>query len=221
MKKKLFFTASEDALDMISREYDLIHPLRASLKYVRKNVANLSDISMAQSMIDPSEEIHGVNYQKAFISDSWEKQEEELAWMLLNSLFAIHEGWASEIFNIFKGTEFPTEFKFSQNLEKTNLSALFSSYFVTPALQSTMIDSVMQNAYITKNNLDVGKLDTYMLMYRYFKELRNCYMHHNGKITDRVVNAYTAYTLIVTCEADVDANECKRTIARTPINTSR
>lgn len=212
MKGHLFFRASEDAIDMISREYDLVHPLRASLKYVRKEVASLGDISKAQKMIDPLEEIHGVNYQKVFIDDSWEKQEEELAWILLNSLFAIHEGWASEIFDIFKGIDFSNELTFSKKLEATDLSVQFGSYFVTPSLQSTLIDTVMQNKYIVDNKLDIGKLDKYMLMYRYFKELRNCYMHHNGKITDRVVNAHTMYRAAVTCETDVDAEELPEAI---------
>ena len=207
MKEHLFFRASEDALDMISREYDLIHPLRASLKYVRKEIASLCDISMAQRMIDPLEEIHGVNYQKAFVEDTWEKQEEELAWILLNSLFSIHEGWASEIFRIFEGTDFSNEIPFSKKLESANLSSEFGSYFVPPSLQSVLIDTAMQNKYVVENNLDMVKLDKYMLMYRYFKELRNCYMHHNGKITDRVVSAYTVYRTAVTDKTDVDAEE--------------
>ena len=207
MKEHLFFGASEDALAMISREYDLIHPLRASLKFTRREVAGLSDISKAQEMIDPLGEIHGVNYRKVFVEDTWEKQEEDLAWILLNSLLAIYEGWASEIFSIFEGADFSKEISFTQKLESADLSTKFGSYFITPTLQSTLIDTAMQNKYIVENNLDIGKLDKYMLMYRYFKELRNCYMHHNGKATDRVVNAYDEYKKAVTCKNDIDAEE--------------
>lgn len=207
MKEHLFFGASEDALAMISREYDLIHPLRASLKFTRREVAGLSDISKAQEMIDSLGEIHGVNYRKVFVEDTWEKQEEDLAWILLNSLLAIYEGWASEIFSIFEGADFSKEISFTQKLESADLSTKFGSYFITPTLQSTLIDTAMQNKYIVENNLDIGKLDKYMLMYRYFKELRNCYMHHNGKATDRVVNAYDEYKKAVTCKNDIDAEE--------------
>jgi len=203
MNHKTFFMASEDALNMISREYDLIHPLRVSLKYVRNEVAKLPDIALAQSIIDPNEDIHGVNYKKAFICDSWEKQEEEMAWILLNSLFSIHEGWASSIYEIFKGADFSKEREFTTNLENVQLDGLFDTYFVPQNMKSIIINVSMQNTYISTLNIDMSKMDKYMLMYRYFKELRNCYMHNNVITNNRVVTTYNNYISSVKSPSDV------------------
>ena len=38
------------------------------------------------------------SYNRAFVETSWENQEESLAWLLLNNLFAIHEGWAQRLY---------------------------------------------------------------------------------------------------------------------------
>ena len=204
---KLFFTVSNDALATISKLYDLIHPLRVSLSYTRKRVQKIQDINLAKAEIDPTGEIHGVNFQKVFVDDKREDQEEDLAWILLNSLFAIHEGWGSSMYEIFRGATFNKEYVFTKNLAKENLADLFSSYFVTTTERSSLIDSNFQNAYFLGLKFDYTILDKYMLLYRYFKELRNCFMHHGSIVTDKVVQAYNDYTLVVTCATDLDVSE--------------
>ena len=110
MMARVFFKATEDALNNITELFKLVHPLRTSMHYTRKAVAQMAtenpnaDDDYFKSIIDPDDNVHGTGFREAFIDMPWAKQEEQLAWLLLNNLFAIHEGWVDSIFyERFKG----------------------------------------------------------------------------------------------------------------------
>ena len=96
----VFFQATKDALDKITAAFDFVHPLRASMQYTRRRVSEIdanvenADDTVFQAEIDPDCLIHSVGYRESYINTPWEGQEEQLAWLLLNNLFAIYEGWA-------------------------------------------------------------------------------------------------------------------------------
>lgn len=207
----VFFQASKDALDNITRTYDFIHPLTVSMRYVRNKVSGLISACPTinnleiQAEIDPSTEVHGVNYRAAFFDTAWNAQEEKIAWLLLNNLFAVHEGWAQRLYEeTFVGYGY-TEM-FVKNLEKKNLSQKLSSYFVTTKKLSSVMDGAFFDVYKNKSRLDFGKLDNYMLCYRCFKEARNCFMHGNFVASSRLIKAYADYLPKATL-TDLDVSE--------------
>lgn len=95
---RVFFKATEDALNNITEQFNLVHPLRASMLYTRNAVTQMAtentnaDDTYFKSLIDPDDNVHGTGYREAFLNTPWAEQEEQLAWLLLNNLFAIHEG---------------------------------------------------------------------------------------------------------------------------------
>lgn len=211
----VFFRASKDALDRITAAFDFIHPLTASMRYARKKITelgtaceSLSEEEMQQE-IDPEHKVHGVNYKRAFIDASWEVQEELLAWFLLNNLFAIHEGWIEriydDVFQHYRTAAFSyNESTFSKNLEHTGLKMKLRTYYCEPSRKSIALESAFFDKYKDASGLDFGKLDNYMLCYRFFKEMRNCYMHRNFTASQQLVEAYTAYLPVaVTTALDV------------------
>lgn len=207
----VFFKLTKSFLNSITEQFHFVHPLRASMLYTKNAVAKIAakhpnaDDNLFKSYIDPNDCIHGVGYRKAFINTPWAEQEEQLAWLLLNNLFAIHEGWAQSIFlERFKGKGYSE--KFVSFLESTELPLKLSSYYVTPSKRSTLLTNAFYNVYKTASQLDFSKLDHYMLMYRYFKEARNCFMHNNCIASSRLVNAYNDYCLIAT-QANLDVTE--------------
>lgn len=212
MMARVFFKATEDALNNITKLFHLVHPLRTSMLYTRNAVVQLdatmpnADDSYFKSAIDPDDNIHGTGYREAFIQTPWEEQEEQLAWLLLNNLFATHEGWADSIFyERFKGKGYGKD-NFIGGLEYTGLSAKVTSYYVTNAKRSQLLSNAFFDTYKDASRLDFSKLDNYMLMYRFFKEARNSFMHGNCIASQRLVDAYTAYATVAT-EADLDVTE--------------
>jgi hypothetical protein len=209
---KLFFRASEDALDNITAAFDISHPLRVSFRYTRKVLNDLNscsehvDTKLCEETINSDGYIHGVNYKRAFFDTSYEEQEEKLAWFLLNNLFAIHEGWAERIYSeIFDKSGYKQR-TFIQNLEYEDLSSKFNSYFTPRSKESSLLCQNFFSEYKVNSRLDFSKLDNYMLCYRYFKEARNCYMHKNFIASQNLMKCYNKFKPVATA-SDLDLDE--------------
>lgn len=180
--------------------------------YTRKAVAQMdaensnADDSYFKSAIDPDDNVHGTGYRDAFIETPWEEQEEQLAWLLLNNLFAIHEGWVDSIFHErFKGKGYGKD-KFIPRLESTGLSAYFTSYYIPNAKRSQILTDAFFDVYKNASRLDFSKIDNYMLMYRFFKAVRNSFMHGNCIASQWLLDEYAAYSAVAT-KADLDVAE--------------
>lgn len=196
----VFYRASKAALNNITTAFDLVHPLNVSWRYTKSTLQNAlnSNPSIDLKEVIPSEDrVHGVNYLRAFIETTLDEQEEKLAWLLLNNIFAIHEGWAAALFHdAFE--QRGNENIFSKGLEYPGLSQVLLDKYVQPGSSPNVIEnafhSVYQNKAITSGTrVDFTKLDHYMLCYRFFKEARNCYMHGNFVASQRLLDAYNDY----------------------------
>lgn len=214
----VFFRASYDALENITTAFDFVHPLNVSLRYTRDKVAKakkdnpkIKDADL-KNIIDPNNLVHGVNYTKAFIETLWDTQEELLSWLLLNNLFAIHEGWAQRMYDdVFSCGKYDKR-TFLKNLEYENLYGKLSSYFVKKNDMSNALESAFFQVYKAKSGLDFSKLDNYMLCYRFFKEARNCYMHHNFVASPNLISAYQKFLPVATTK-DLDVSEVPAYVA--------
>lgn len=209
---RVFFKATEAALNNITDQFKLVHPLRTSMQYTRNIVEQIAaenptaDDAFFKGRIDPDDNVHGTGYRDAFLDTPWEEQEEQLAWLLLNNLFATHEGWVDSIFyERFKGKGYGKDL-FVSGLESTGLSTKIASYYVTNAKRSQLLTDAFFDVYKNASRLDFSKIDNYMLMYRYFKEARNSFMHGNCIASQRLIDAYTAYSLVAT-KTDLDVTE--------------
>lgn len=212
MMARVFFKATEDALKNITELFKLVHPLRTSMHYTRNTIAQMvtenpnADDDYFKSVIDPADNVHGTGFREAFIDTPWTEQEEQLAWLLLNNLFAIHEGWVDSIFyERFKGKGYGKDL-FVSGLESIGLSSKITSYYVTNSKRSQLLTDTFFDVYKNASRLDFSKVDNYMLMYRYFKAARNCFMHGNCIATPWVLTEYAAYAAVATT-ADLDVTE--------------
>lgn len=208
----LFFQATQVALDNITVAFDFVHPLRASMKYTRRKISEINvsnptaEDTIFQSEVDPNQEIHGVSYRGSYINTSWEQQEEQLAWLLLNNLFAIHEGWAHRLYEERFSAKGYKEKTFVKNLEFPGLLSKFSTYYAVGSKKSSIMSNAYFDAYKVSSKLDFNKLENYMLLYRFFKEARNCYMHRGFAASQAIMDAYVAYFPKATL-SDLDAAE--------------
>lgn len=129
--------------------------------------------------------IRGVNYKKAFTVHTWEKQQTDFAWILLNSTIPIFEGWLEELKgNIFTGMnvkdmQYPSKIKTEVTRLTTNRSSVLENSFYT--------------AYSHKRDRCYSSIEALMHCYRIFKEARNCYMHNAALADNKLVNAYNQY----------------------------
>lgn len=186
----VFFSATKKALANITATYDTVWPtavalwnLRCMVNGVKKEYPEITE-SQLTAKFSLGSGIHGVNYSRAFIEHSWEKQQSDFAWILLNSTIPIFEGWLVELQQIFtdldkKKMQFPTSVQ--QEIARVTSS------------ESTVLKDCFYAVYSSKRDRCYSQIVPLMYCYRIFKEARNCYMHNNLIADSRLINSYSDY----------------------------
>lgn len=130
--------------------------------------------------------IHGVNYKRAFFERTWEQQQSDFAWILLNSIFPIYEEWLLEL----KNTIFPDmktkEMQFPNQI-RNEVSRLTSN-------SSNVLSKAFYTTFCNKRDRNYAHIEELMKCYRVFKEARNCFMHHGSNATQKLIDAHLDYT---------------------------
>lgn len=188
----VFFTATKRALKNITNTFDTVWPiavglwnLRCAVKGVKDEWPLITEKQLADKFTAGSG-IHGVNYKKTVMTQSWEEQLNGLSWMLLNSTIPIYEEWIKELNgDIYNGTIDEKKLQFPNNIER-EIARLQGN-------ASQIMKDAFYQTYCIKRDRNYGNIKVMMMCYRAFKEARNCYMH-NGMIADqKTVDAYNAY----------------------------
>ena len=188
----VFFTATKRALKNITNTFDTVWPiavglwnLRCAVKGVKDEWPLITEKQLADKFTAGSG-IHGVNYKKTVMTQSWEEQLNGLSWMLLNSTIPIYEEWIKELnSDIYNGTIDEKKLQFPNNIER-EIARLQGN-------ASQIMKDAFYQTYCIKRDRNYGNIKVMMMCYRAFKEARNCYMH-NGMIADqKTVDAYNAY----------------------------
>lgn len=192
----VFFNATKKALNNITKTYDAVWPtavglwnLRCMVNGVKKEFPTVSEKELAAKFTLGSG-LHGVNYKRAFFENSWETQQAQFAWILLNSTIPIYEGWLEELKQtVFpdlkvKDMQYPGKIQTEVNRLQQNSSAVLKNSFYL--------------AYLSKKERCYSNIDALMKCYRAFKEARNCYMHNSSKADPKLITAYTNYQAIAT-----------------------
>jgi hypothetical protein len=117
-----------------------------------------------------------------------------LAWLLLCNTIPIFEGWWKSLaeeagFSGMNeaGMEFPT------NLLDTRKKGIQQQITELKAVESLLFKSVFYDLYSSKKNHcnSLNELNLSMYAYRLFKEIRNCYMHNGGVVSNKVIDNIT------------------------------
>lgn len=200
----VFFTATKKALNNITSTYDTVWPtavglwnLRCMVNGVKKEFPSVSESELA-AKFSLGSGIHGVNYKRAFIENSWEMQQTQFAWILLNSTIPIFEGWLEELKQtIFpdlkvKDLQYPDKVRNEVNRLQQNSSAVLTNSFY--------------QSYASQRDRCYANVESLIKCYRVFKETRNCYMHNGSKANQNLIDAYTDYLPVAT-QSDLCVSE--------------
>lgn len=187
-----FFKCTTDALSNITSLFDMIWPLSAGLWNLRAAVHGIQSIypgikpKQLTDKFSVGSGIHGVNYQRAFCETTWETQKEELAWILLNSVIPIYEGWLQALKSTYFADMKDKDLQFAQKIcaEVARLTAT----------QSNVMKQSFYGTYSTKIHRSYSSIEALLCCYRVFKEMRNCYMHNGRRCNEKLMQAYVEYT---------------------------
>lgn len=188
---EVFFSATKNALNNITKTYDTVWPiavglwnLRCMVNGVKSQIPDITELQLA-AKFSLGSGIHGTNFKRSFSLHTWDEQLEEFAWILLNGTIPIYEGWLENL----KKDVFPNmaikKMQFPHEIE-TAVSSL-----TTPA--SPILTNSFYSTYKLKRDRMYAQINELLYCYRVFKEARNCYMHNGGIANISMVEAYSNY----------------------------
>lgn len=207
--KDVFFLATQHGIDNLTEVFDLVHPILSSLWNMKAEITGLKTLeptiseAKLKSRFSIASGIGGVNYTRAFSEWDWEKIQTELAWILLNNIFVVYEGWLQELHNtVFTETAGNLNIKYMQfphdvsSTERYGQSPknILDEIARLNGTSSIMLKDTFYDLYRNRSRRATVSLNNLMYCYRYFKELRNCYAHNGKQVSQRLVDAYGKYS---------------------------
>ena len=192
-----FFQATVNAMNSITTLCDIIHPITVAMWNTRSQVLGAYNVTPNATPYQMATKfglgsgIHGVNYKRAFIDTPWEAQQESIAWLFLNGVFPIYEGWLESLSDqTFPSSNGKLSKKLMQYPSSNPEGSVLSEINRLTASESTIIKDAFYTKYSAKRHRCYSNLDNLLVCYRYFKEMRNCYMHNASIADTRLITAY-------------------------------
>lgn len=209
---KLFLVASVDASNTATDLFDFVWPTAVALWNLQWQAKGY----LAQTQNPTVEDLHsrfvlgsgirGANLHRLANEKTWPEMQQWFARLLLSETCALFEGWieaaldeialpqsirkAGTKHSLDKKLQFPTVLDASS-------TAVDGVGFAVTQVQGTTGSHVMQNCFLPtqqQNKKYSGQnLDSLLICYRAFKEVRNNFTHHGGRASQRTVSAFNAY----------------------------
>lgn len=198
-----FFQSTQNALDKLTSLCDLIHPITVAMWNTRSQVIGtytVNENATPQQMAiryGLGSGIHGVNYKRAFVDTPWETQREDIAWLMLNSILPIYEAWILSlhdlVFTDTNGDILPGAMKNPVTPAGGGIVAEINRLTTT---ESQVIKDAYYAKYSSKKHRCFPNLNNLLICFRYFKQMRNCYMHNNCMANTELIDRYNEFSSI-------------------------
>lgn len=207
--KNGFFVATQESLGAITGLFDFVWPAAVGLWNLRWQVSGYAhargqrpSVPELRARFVEGSGIHGANLHRACIDKTWEEQQADLAKVVLLNLVSIYEGWATDLVaelsigpasvakNTVQGLQFPT----ASIKGKPSGVSVAVACLATPACHA-----MEQDVYPLRNGkaaVSMQELEDLEVVYRFFKETRNCLMHQSGRASQRQVDAFSSFTAL-------------------------
>lgn len=224
MKKN--FSSSQIASQRITEVFDLFWTLVAGFGNLRdaseeffekfpKDIRNkLGKVARMELVNDPG--IHGINLYKIVYDYTWKREEEFLAEILLIYAIAIFDDWTDKFvaeslagLNDSAKKEEPGENKSDDKMGKGTsndkiMRKMRSGDFKTYLEELKKVDaSRTKSCSQNGNESDMGYINKQILLYKYFKQCRNCIAHGDKTFSDKVEMAYFQVRNLTAEECDL------------------
>lgn len=206
MKNTAFCPSTLPALQQITSIFDFIWPAYTALWNLRWQVKGYIDVTKAMGKkVSPenlrkvfvTKKIHGENLERLSTTD-WAVQENLFSQILLAYAFSIYEGWIDDIAEILGWRK---EEKNALQYHKRD-KAKDQDYVIQKIVKNwkknisdndKLIGSLVYDIAKKNKKYAVDSLEYLMICYRCFKEARNAFIHSNGKVTEKLKQAYDEY----------------------------
>lgn len=226
INNRFFFSSSQAAAHRITEVFDLFWPLVAGFgnlrdasevffeKFPKDIRSKLGEVARRELVNDPK--IHGINLYRIVYDYSWEYEEEFLAEILLIYATAIFDDWTDKFvaksldgLNDSAKEEEPEENKSDDKGGKGTsnneiIRRMRSGDFEKYLEKLKKVDGSKASDCSRKGDgSDNGYIDKQILLYKYFKQCRNCIAHGDKTFSDKVEMAYIQVRNLTAEECDL------------------
>jgi hypothetical protein len=222
--RRLFFPCTVSTAASLTEVFDFVWPTAAAIWNLRWQVRGLIDAApnidqetLLGRFVNGSG-IYGVNLRRACVERTWEQHQQRLAETLLTSAFALFESWCEQVLDILhlsthknvKALQFPTQTD-GAGVPTAGVGAVLSKAHFA---QSQMIVTSIYPELVRHPKHSLLQIESHLLCYRFFKEIRNCLMHNGGIADQKCVDAYAAFASVATA-AVLGVKECPQHVPPT------
>lgn len=201
---KCFFFQSRLFEAQMTELFDDLWPTVTAVKNLRWQVNGYyhemnvkQNAKLAAHFVESEDKTNRPNLYRACIEQSWEQQEYSISRNLLTNIFAIYEGWIETILPLL-GVDIKESKKFQfPNTARAMLTSMQQH-------ENARLVNAFYPVYVAKNSgSKLSHLESYLKVYRYFKECRNCIIHSGGRTNQNLVDAYAAISGLLASDLDV------------------
>ena len=206
---KCFFFQSRLFEAQMTELFDDLWPTVTAVKNLRWQVNGYyhemnvkQNAKLAAHFVESEDKTNRPNLYRACIEQSWEQQEYSISRNLLTNIFAIYEGWIETILPLL-GVDIKESKKFQfPNTARAMLTSMQQH-------ENARLVNAFYPVYVAKNSgSKLSHLESYLKVYRYFKECRNCIIHSGGRTNQNLVDAYAAISGLLASDLDVAEVDC-------------
>ena len=194
-----FFDETKNAYNRITEIYDLIHPIIISFANFKTEVMGFKSVfpNVKEKDVTNRYNLPGVRstktgYLNIFMNEDIDVFEGKVSWLLLINIFSIYEGWLEALmngpFNDVKQQKSIKKLQYSDDI-KAEIIRLQQSE--SGVMRQCFLPTLQRNTHYTSTDIE-----DLLKCYRFFKELRNCNIHSDRKVTEGVINAYNEFNLV-------------------------
>lgn len=200
---RYFFQISNNLHNEIIALQDFVQPTATALWHFRSVISNEIGSNPALTAPDLAKKYNTApktrgttNLIVPFESISWDVQRERLAEIALVNIIALYEIWCDEICSSMGSADQAVKFQFPTNISMTRgvrsgIEALTQN--ISPGLVTGIYPSLKKASKYSLSNID-----NLLKCYRYFKELRNCFMHRGRKCDGKLYGAQSEFIPVAT-----------------------
>lgn len=213
--KHCFFFQSKLFEAQITELFDDLWPTVTAIKNLRWQVNGYyhetgvnQNIKLTARFVDQEDKTNRPNLYRACIEQTWEQQEFQISKNFLTNLFAIYEGWIETILpQLDVVRRNPKDFQFPLSFQTALLT-------MQSGANSTIVNAFYNNYKLNNKHYNFYHMGNYFLLYRYFKECRNCIIHNGGLSDQKLLDAYNCAKGLDAIDLDVEEVPYMQPISR-------
>ncbi|MEJ7791998.1 MAG: hypothetical protein WKF65_08525 [Gaiellaceae bacterium] len=196
MARPFFFATANYRVQHVAL-FDFVHGTTAALWHTRWQVRGYIEAVPDATAADLEARfvlgsgIRGANVKRTFLEQTWDEQRAEVARIVLINSVALYEGWLASVTRRFSGGAWADELQFhSKGVQGRKARGVRDALAGMTKQKSPTMLSDLTPLLRAQPQYRGPELDDLLLIYRYFKEVRNALVHAGGLGTAQLVKAH-------------------------------